>query len=101
MLRRHELTDEQWNAIRDLLGLDIQAGASLPADNTSFGFDNIAAVLSMSPSLLERYVSVARSVSRMAVGDLKLKPTKDHYEPPRDPAAACALVARAIRTGVR
>jgi mono/diheme cytochrome c family protein len=85
----HRLNRTEYsNAIRDLLGLDIHAGASLPADNTSFGFDNIADVLSMSPSLLERYVSVARSVSRMAVGDLKLKPTKDHYEPLRDPAAA-------------
>lgn len=84
----HRLNRTEYsNAIRDLLGLDIQAGAKLPADNTSFGFDNIANVLSMSPSLLERYVLVARSVSHMAVGDLKLKPSKDHYEPPRDPAA--------------
>jgi hypothetical protein len=85
----HRLNRTEYsNAIRDLLGLDIDAGASLPADNTSFGFDNIAAVLSMSPSLLERYVSAGRSISRLAVGDLKAKPTKDHYEPPRDPAAA-------------
>src|SRR5579871_1888378 len=83
----HRLNRTEYsNAIRDLLGLDLQAGAKLPADNTSFGFDNIANVLSMSPSLLERYVLVARSVSHLAVGDLKLKPTKDHYEPPRDPA---------------
>ena len=85
----HRLNRTEYsNAIRDLLGLDIQAGASLPADNTSYGFDNIANVLSMSPWLLERYVSVARSVSRLAVGDQRVKPTKDHYEPPRDPAAA-------------
>jgi cytochrome c551/c552 len=85
----HRLNRTEYsNAIRDLLGMDIQAGASLPADNTGYGFDNIADVLSMSPSLLERYVSVARSVSRLAVGDLQVKPTKDHYEPPRDPAAA-------------
>ena len=85
----HRLNRTEYsNAIRDLLGLDIQAGTSLPADNTSYGFDNIANVLSMSPSLLERYVSVGRSVSRLAVGDLRVKPTKDHYEPPRDPAAA-------------
>src|SRR5271154_4219841 len=83
----HRLNRTEYsNAIRDLLGLDIDAGASLPVDNTSFGFDNIADVLSMSPSLLERYVSAGRSISRLAVGDLKVKPTKDRYEPPRDPA---------------
>ncbi|HLX46623.1 MAG TPA: DUF1592 domain-containing protein [Bryobacteraceae bacterium] len=85
----HRLNRTEYsNAIRDLLGLDTQPGASLPTDNTSFGFDNIADVLSMSPALLERYVSVARSVARLAVGDLNVKATKDHYEPPRDPAAA-------------
>src|ERR1700748_3261712 len=66
----HRLNRAEYsNAVRDLLALDIQAGASLPADNTGYGFDNIADVLSTSPVLLERYISVARSVSRQAVGD--------------------------------
>ena len=83
----HRLNRAEYsNAMRDLLAIDTQPGAALPTDNTSFGFDNIADVLSMSPALLERYVSVARSVSRLAVGDLKVKPVKDHYEPLRDPA---------------
>jgi hypothetical protein len=82
----HRLNRTEYsNAIRDLLALDTQPGAALPGDNTSFGFDNIADVLSMSPALLERYVSVARSVSRLAIGDLNAKPVKDYYEPPRDP----------------
>jgi mono/diheme cytochrome c family protein len=81
----HRLNRTEYsNAVRDLLALDIQAGASLPADNTGYGFDNIADVLSTSPVLLERYISVARSVSRQAVGDLKLKPVKDRFEPPHE-----------------
>ncbi len=85
----HRLNRTEYsNAIRDLLALDIQAGSGLPADNTSYGFDNIGDVLSMSPSLLERYISVARSVSRLAVGNLRIKPVTDRYEPTRDPAAA-------------
>jgi mono/diheme cytochrome c family protein len=62
---------EYTNAVRDLLGLDIPA-ALLPVDGSFQGFDNIAGVLSVSPLLLERYMSVARQVSRMAVGDLTM-----------------------------
>jgi mono/diheme cytochrome c family protein len=85
----HRLNRTEYsNAVRDLLALDIQAGASLPADNTGYGFDNIADVLSTSPVLLERYISVARSVSRQAVGDPKLKPSKDRFEPVHETSAA-------------
>jgi hypothetical protein len=85
----HRLNRTEYsNAVRDLLAVDIDAGSSLPADNTGYGFDNIADVLSTSPALLERYVSLSRRVSKLAVGDLKTKPVKDRYEPPRDPLAA-------------
>jgi cytochrome c551/c552 len=60
---------EYANAIRDLLSLDVDAATLLPADNSSRGFDNIADVLGVSPSLLEGYVSAAAKVSRLAVGD--------------------------------
>ena len=60
---------EYANAIRDLLSLEVDAGTLLPADNSSHGFDNLANVLGVSPSLLERYVSAAAKVSRLAVGD--------------------------------
>ncbi len=60
---------EYANAIRDLLALDVDASTLLPADNSSRGFDNIADVLGVSPSLLEAYVSAAAKVSRLAVGD--------------------------------
>ena len=64
---------EYSNAIRDALALDIQAGASLPVDDSGYGFDNIGDVLSVSPALLEKYMSVARMVSRLAVGDTNIK----------------------------
>jgi hypothetical protein len=60
---------EYANAIRDLLSLEVDAATLLPADNSSHGFDNLANVLGVSPSLLERYVSAAAKVSRLAVGD--------------------------------
>jgi len=59
---------EYANAIRDLLALDVDSSTLLPADDSSHGFDNIADVLSVSPSLLERYVSAAAKISRLAVG---------------------------------
>src|SRR3954468_173384 len=60
---------EYANAIRDLLAVDVDATTVLPADNSSRGFDNIADVLGVSPSLLEGYVEDAAKISRLAVGD--------------------------------
>ena len=57
---------EYGNAIRDLLALDIDAAALLPPDDESSGFDNIADVLTLSPSLMERYLSAAWNISRTA-----------------------------------
>jgi hypothetical protein len=59
---------EYQNAIRDVLAIDIDASELLPADDQSYGFDNIAGVLKMSPTLLERYLGAAREISRLAVG---------------------------------
>jgi hypothetical protein len=70
----HRLNRAEYsNAIRDALALDIQAGAALPVDDSGYGFDNIGDVLSVSPALLEKYMSVARMVSRLAVGDTNVK----------------------------
>jgi mono/diheme cytochrome c family protein len=66
---------EYTNAIRDLLDLQIDARALLPADDLSFGFDNNADILGVSPGLLERYLSAARKVARVAVGDARIRPT--------------------------
>ncbi|MGV3590514.1 MAG: DUF1587 domain-containing protein, partial [Gammaproteobacteria bacterium] len=60
---------EYQNAIRDLLDLPINAAALFPADSSSEGFDNLASVLSVSPALMQAYITVANKVSRLAVGD--------------------------------
>ncbi len=70
---------EYANAIRDLLAVDVDAATLLPADDSSNGFDNIADVLGVSPALLERYVSAAAKVSRLAVGDPETAPLDITY----------------------
>jgi hypothetical protein len=66
----HRLNRTEYaNVIRDILGLDVDAKTMLPADDTGYGFDNIADVLTISPGLLERYMIAASKISRMAVGD--------------------------------
>ena len=59
---------EYTNAVRDLLSLEIPVSL-LPSENATGGFDNIAEALTVSPMLLERYMSLGRQVSRLAVGD--------------------------------
>jgi mono/diheme cytochrome c family protein len=70
---------EYGNAIRDLLGVEIDPVTMLPADDSSNGFDNIADVLGVSPALLERYVSAAAKISRVAVGDPEISPLDVTY----------------------
>ena len=70
---------EYGNAIRDLLELEIDAASLLPADESDHGFDNIAEVLSMSPTLLERYMFAARKISRLAVGDPSTGPAIETF----------------------
>jgi hypothetical protein len=82
----HRLNRAEYsNAMRDLLAVDVRPGEWLPVDDSGYGFDNIAAVLSTSPALLERYMTAARRVSRLAVGDLTLKPVEDIIDAKRDP----------------
>ena len=70
---------EYSNAVRDLLGLDLDVRSMLPGDDTGYGFDNIADVLSLSPALLDRYMFAARRVSRLAIGTAPSRPQKDIY----------------------
>jgi hypothetical protein len=77
----HRLNRAEYaNAIRDLLALEIGAAALLPPDDAAFGFDNNADVLTLSPGLFERYMSIARKVARLAVGDPMLRPAVETYE---------------------
>ena len=67
----HRLNRAEYaNAIRDLLALDIDTASLLPSDDSG-GFDNLGALLSVSPGLMERYLSAAGKISRLAVGDPK------------------------------
>jgi hypothetical protein len=76
----HRLNRAEYrNVIRDLLDLDVNVAALLPPDDASYGFDNIAGVLKMSPTLLERYLAAAQKISRMAVGTPPPSPTVDYY----------------------
>jgi hypothetical protein len=70
---------EYANAIRDLLALDVDPTALLPADDSSFGFDNIAGSLGVSPVLLERYVAAAGKISRLAIGDAGMPDRQEKY----------------------
>jgi hypothetical protein len=76
----HRLNRAEYaNAIRDLLALDVDVADLLPADDTGYGFDNIGDVLTVSPSLLERYLLAAGKISRQAVGDTAMPPAYQTY----------------------
>jgi uncharacterized protein DUF1592/uncharacterized protein DUF1588/uncharacterized protein DUF1587/uncharacterized protein DUF1585/uncharacterized protein DUF1595/cytochrome c len=67
------------NAIRDLLNLEVDSASLLPADDAGYGFDNIGDVLTVSPTLLEKYLSAAAKISRLAVGDPSISLTSTEY----------------------
>ena len=76
----HRLNRAEYaNAIRDMLALDIDSSSFLPADDASYGFDNIGSVLGLSPALQERYISAAGKISRLAVGDPATSPIVETY----------------------
>jgi mono/diheme cytochrome c family protein len=80
----HRLNRVEYNnAIRDLFALDIDVTSELPGDETADGsFDNFADVLSISTAHLERYLSVGRRVTRLAVGLPPTVPSVDRFEIP-------------------
>ena len=71
---------EYTNAVRDLLHLDIDGQTLLPADDLAFGFDNNADILTVAPGLLARYMSAARTISRLAVGDPSIEADVVRYQ---------------------
>jgi hypothetical protein len=80
----HRLNRAEYaNAVRDLLDLPIDATTLLPGDDSSEGFDNIASVLSVSPALMQAYVTAAASISRLAVGDMTTSAGLTTYSAPR------------------
>lgn len=80
--RRLNRTEYQ-NAIRDLLDLRIDAVALLPKDEASHGFDNVT-VGTLSPTLLDRYITAAQKIGQLAIGAPRKKPGGDTYRVPAD-----------------
>jgi len=76
---------EYTKAIRDVLGLQVDATKFLPPDDSTHGFDNIAGALTLSPALMEAYLSAAGKISRLAVGDVSA-PVQAVFEAPSDTA---------------
>jgi mono/diheme cytochrome c family protein len=79
---------EYKNAIRDLLALDIDVTSMLPPDTASFGFDNNADALTLSPALTERYLSAAAKISQVALTRPRGAPTPETFFEPTDRSGA-------------
>jgi cytochrome c5 len=79
---------EYGNAMRDLLALEVDATEFLPADDEGYGFDNIADILRVSPSLLEQYLAASAKIAALAVGDPQTPPVISVYRAPPDLAQA-------------
>ena len=76
----HRLNRTEYaNAVRDLLGVTIDAQDLLPSDGGDFGFDNVATALKTSPLMLERYVAAGLQVAELAVGDAGAEPGTATY----------------------
>ncbi len=81
----HRLNRAEYrNAIRDLLAVEIDVDRFLPADDASYGFDNMGGVLRMSQSLLERYLDAGRTISRLAVGSPPPVPFSETFRTAQD-----------------
>ena len=79
----HRLNRAEYrNAVRDLLGLELDITPLLPADDASYGFDNIAGVLKISQSRLEQYMTAAGRISRAAIGTPLPSPAAYEYRVP-------------------
>ena len=79
----HRLNRAEYrNAIRDLLALDVDVTALLPADDASYGFDNIAGALKISQARLEQYLLAAKKISRAAVGSPLPAPVAEEFRVP-------------------
>ena len=79
----HRLNRAEYvNAVRDVLGVNVDESL-LPADDSGYGFDNVGAVLTVSPTLLERYLSAARKISRLAIGNPNVRAGIETYDAPK------------------
>jgi len=76
----HRLNRTEYaNAVRDLLAIEIDPASMLPPDAQAYGFDTNADALGVEPALLDRYLTAAAKISRVAIGDPTLRPTFERY----------------------
>lgn len=81
----HRLNRAEYaNAVHDVLAVDVDVQSLLPPDDSAFGFDNMAEILTVSPGLLERYMTAAEKISRAAVGNPKIHPAVESYRVPQN-----------------
>ena len=80
----HRLNRTEYaNVVRDLVGLEVDGETLLPPDDMSQGYDNMSDVLTVSPALLESYISAAGKISRLALGDAEATPMVETYVVPQ------------------
>jgi mono/diheme cytochrome c family protein len=91
---------EYANAIEDLLGVPVDAAALLPKDDEADGFDNVASVLTVSPSFLDQYISAARAVTLRALGAPAPRPGSATYRPAADQNARVEGLPLGTRGGL-
>jgi len=76
----HRLNRTEYaNAVRDLLGVEIDPTSMLPPDAQAYGFDTNADALGIEPALLDRYLTAAAKIARVAVGDPSIRPAFERY----------------------
>lgn len=96
----HRLNRAEYaNAVRDLLGVEIDPKAMLPPDEQAYGFENNAEALSIPPALLDRYVSAAAAIARRALGDPTLPPAFVRYGAIKDNANDLTYLRQVDRLG--
>ena len=80
----HRLNRTEYaNAVRDLLDVEVNVETLLPPDDMSQGYDNMSDVLTVSPTLLESYLTAAGKISRLAIGDPDAAPAVETYVVPQ------------------
>ncbi len=97
----HRLNRAEYaNAIEDLLGVRVDSAALLPKDDEADGFDNVASVLTVSPSFLDQYISAARIVTLQALGAPAPRPGSVTYRPAADQSARVEGLPLGTRGGL-
>ncbi len=80
---------EYANAVRDLLALEVDMSKDLPVDDAGYGFDNIADILTVSPTLMDRYINTASKISRLATGQTSKRVVSHRLQGDRGPVREC------------